>query len=134
MKNKFTLIELLVVMAVVGILVSILLPSLSNARQEAQRALCLSNYKQVSILVELYGATNDSTFPGIVEGYHTQGVVQDNNYLPFFLKEQTGLEVGDDFPLLHCPGFTQTYSGRTNPNQFKNVRVDGLDKGRGNFR
>ncbi|MCM8541001.1 MAG: prepilin-type N-terminal cleavage/methylation domain-containing protein [Lentisphaeraceae bacterium] len=45
-KQKFTLIELLVVLAIIGILLSILLPSLTKSRQKAKIALCLSNQSQ----------------------------------------------------------------------------------------
>ena len=44
--NKFTLIELLTVVAIIGILLTILLPSLSQAREKAYSAVCKSNVKQ----------------------------------------------------------------------------------------
>jgi prepilin-type N-terminal cleavage/methylation domain-containing protein len=43
----FTLIELLVVMAIVAVLVAILLPCLSRAREAGRRAVCMGNLRQI---------------------------------------------------------------------------------------
>ncbi|MCM8533243.1 MAG: type II secretion system GspH family protein, partial [Lentisphaeraceae bacterium] len=54
MKNKnFTLIELLVVVAILGVLMSLLLPSLGKAREKTKAAVCLSNFKQVGFFNEM---------------------------------------------------------------------------------
>ena len=44
--KKFTLVELLVVIAIFGILISILLPSLTKARDASKNAVCFSNVDQ----------------------------------------------------------------------------------------
>lgn len=52
--RAFTLIELLVVISIISLLVSILLPSLSRARDLARDVTCLSNLKQIGIGVTIY--------------------------------------------------------------------------------
>lgn len=52
--RTFTLIELLVVVAIIGILVSMLMPSLEKARRKAKTAVCVSQNKQIALAWELY--------------------------------------------------------------------------------
>ena len=63
MKQKFTLIELLVVVAIIGILASLLLPSLGKARKNAKKASCINNMKQLGIINYLYSDDNNDYFP-----------------------------------------------------------------------
>jgi prepilin-type N-terminal cleavage/methylation domain-containing protein/prepilin-type processing-associated H-X9-DG protein len=59
----FTLIELLVVVAIIAVLISILLPSLSKARKQAQMTVCLSNQHQIYLHFFQYFNDNSGTLP-----------------------------------------------------------------------
>jgi prepilin-type N-terminal cleavage/methylation domain-containing protein len=59
----FTLIELLVVVAIIGILSSILLPALAQAREAGKRTVCLNNSKQLSLAITIYGNDVDGYLP-----------------------------------------------------------------------
>jgi prepilin-type N-terminal cleavage/methylation domain-containing protein len=58
-RQVFTLIELLIVIAIIGILVSILMPSLKKAKLKAQTAVCKSNLKQIYVGQMLYSQNNN---------------------------------------------------------------------------
>lgn len=60
MKSKaFTLIELLVVIAVIAVLMGILMPALSRAREQGKRAVCMSHLKQMQLAWTIYADEND---------------------------------------------------------------------------
>jgi len=64
-RPAFTLIEVLVVVAVLGLLVAILLPSLNRARQSARRTMCLNNIKSLETAHWLYMTSNDGFLIGV---------------------------------------------------------------------
>ncbi len=59
----FTLVELLVVVAIIALLVSILLPALSGAREQAKRLVCLTRCRQWAIATNNYALSNNDDFP-----------------------------------------------------------------------
>src|SRR5476649_1960479 len=62
-KSGFTLIELLVVIAIIAILASILFPVFARARENARRASCQSNMKQLGLGMMQYVQDYDERFP-----------------------------------------------------------------------
>jgi len=58
-KTAFTLIELLVVIAIIALLMAILMPALGKAREQARRAVCSSNMRQIGVAIVAYSSDED---------------------------------------------------------------------------
>ncbi len=82
-RRGFTLIELLVVIAVIAVLMGILMPALSRAREQGKRAACLSNCKQLTLAWTLYADDNDDK---LVNGDTGEYSIH-NNETPWVLRD-----------------------------------------------
>lgn len=78
----FTLIELLVVVAIIAILASLLLPALRNTREQGKKAVCLSNMRQIHVVLLTYADDNDGWFPPVHWGDGTTFLSANTNGTP----------------------------------------------------
>ena len=93
----FTLVELLVVIAIISLLVSILLPSLSKAKELARRAVCMSQLKHIGTAFVMYTGDENDYLPPV---YLSYGDKWSNSLAnPYLDYHQTGTPLGDELRL-----------------------------------
>lgn len=102
-RRGFTLIELLVVVAIIALLISILLPSLSNARRQARTTKCMANLKSICTATAVYLTEDNGFFPGTNtniagrDGRYTGGWV--SAWYPRLRRVMSPAESVESFPI-----------------------------------
>jgi prepilin-type N-terminal cleavage/methylation domain-containing protein/prepilin-type processing-associated H-X9-DG protein len=88
-KDKaFTLIELLVVISIIALLLAILIPSLSKAKELAKRVICGNHLKTLTEASATYASANNGYF--VPAGYSPYYYDEDNPGVPLSQEEAEG--------------------------------------------
>jgi len=59
----FTLVELLIVMAIIGVLMSLLLPAVTYMMKRAERLSCQNNIRQLALAISMYAEEHNGNYP-----------------------------------------------------------------------
>jgi len=101
----FTLVELLVVIVIVGILIALVMPSITKARDSAQSVKCMSNLRQIWVMTETYCTDNGNILPPSY-GWTSGGSV----WLEYLVAQVKGISIYDARDAIargevpsHCP-------------------------------
>jgi prepilin-type N-terminal cleavage/methylation domain-containing protein len=113
--KEFTLIELLVVIAIIGILASMLLPALSQAREAARASICKSNLKQIHLAFSNYANDYDDWVPATMNilGGSAKTWHAFNPGIPRYLQLDNDDDLGT-IGVLRCPSNKRYWGNATN--------------------
>jgi prepilin-type N-terminal cleavage/methylation domain-containing protein/prepilin-type processing-associated H-X9-DG protein len=93
-RRGFTLIEMLVVIAILGILIAIILPGISRAREQAMKTRCSAHLKQIGIGAKQYLMDHKNVYPPVPGAqWDHYGLVADY-YRPY---------LEDSYDVFRCP-------------------------------
>lgn len=126
-RRGFTLIELLVVVAIIALLIGILIPSLSKAREAARIAVCQSNVGSTAKAVQIYLGNERGFFPPhymygsdptsrqwLMKDQQTSNPNPLNGYIHWSYYLYDG-EAGLGEEAFQCPSVPNKGAPRTNP-------------------
>ena len=122
--RAFTLVELLIVIGIIALLISILMPALSNARKQAQQVQCENNLRQLMTATNMYVSENQNFLPFANWGSPQSGAYDYGwlyqtsaaNATPKQTDLQTGILYGylKNMDVFHCPLYDPTGAKGTN--------------------
>ena len=102
--RAFTLIELLVVIAIIALLISILLPSLRDAREQGKRAVCLANMRSIGQASHAYATEDEREHPVPIQMAMVSILMGQGFTGEFGWRTMSPFSFGGQTPTLQFPG------------------------------
>jgi len=108
--KAFTLIELLVVISMIALLLSLLMPSLRQAKYQAERILCFNNMKNQYLSTTMYADDNDSRLPENRSGYLNVKYLKPTGGGPIRNNAaEVMMDYFEDYKIFICPILAKEY-------------------------
>jgi len=121
-RSGFTLVELLVTIAIIGVLVTMLVPAVNVARESSRKAKCQSNLRQIGLGLSMYANNNKGRFCTGAFDWKRDGAVTEVGWVADLVN--SGTHVGK----LLCPSnpatVSETYNDLLNATPPQNNCVD----------
>ena len=104
-RQGFTLVELLVVIGIIAVLIAILLPALTRAKESANKTVCTSNMRQLGVALMMYANDNKGMlpWPGSSDPWSESWAMAllNKKYIP--QGSEAALAGNGGSPILNCP-------------------------------
>lgn len=110
-RAAFTLIEVLVVVAIIALLVVVLLPALSRAKEQSRRVVCLSQLRQQGFGFSAYANSNRNMFP--CASKFRFALMEQTNYIGHVLDPENCSSNQAIWAAVNCGGLFPKYVGKT---------------------
>lgn len=130
-KSGFTLVELLVVISIIAILLAVLVPAMSKAREQAKSTVCKSRMKQFALAVNLYAENNNGLYVTQDWMFGSGGLSDPNGHWFSRLGPYIGAVKGQGHKLgafMRCPSGQAVRDFGTENNYAYNATDYGLQK------